>query len=212
MHIIQPIQRRKKTTVKSCFDDPTSESCDVFERACAGSKFAFLQAMYCQRGIAAYMSKGYDYIVFNCGNHLAKDPLMTYDHYRLLLKDIGTRMKSLQMLKPDTQFFYMENVAIPLHQDDKSFETHDKRTYQRLMLYDMLAKWELGKNTGLRMYTIPAFYSTLALYDKFCDCGHYPWGSKVPQLLNLVETIKKAANARKMFKIESAVDVLTARR
>ena len=37
-----------------------------------------------------------------------------------------------------------------------------------------------------------AFYSTLALFDKMCDCGHYDISAKFPQLLGLLDILYNA--------------------
>ena len=40
---------------------------------------------------------------------------------------------------------------------------------------------------------MPAWMSTLALFDKMCDCGHYAISAKYPQLLGLVDAIFETA-------------------
>lgn len=79
-------------------------------------------------------------------------------------------------------------MAIPLHQDNNLIEYRDWRTYHRLLLFDNIVKEILKSIKYVRV--VPAFQSTLALVDKFCDCGHYPGGARLPQLFGLLDQIK----------------------
>ena len=73
-------------------------------------------------------------------------------------------------------------------------ELGDWRTNQRLLLYDQVAKREVGK---YNISVIPAFQSTLAFFDKLCDIAHYPFHVKLSILTSLayeisMKLVKKA--------------------
>ena len=178
-----------KRIIYECFQDERSRSCDLFNRDCSGSTFAYLEAKYCQKGMTAYM-KDFNYVVFNCGHHTVKDPFYTYDHYRDTLKVFGSRLKYAQS-QEKFHLFNLENAAVPLRQDEQSFSQNDKRTYHRMLIYDTLLRYIIGEKNSIKMRQIPAFSSTLAMYDKFCDCNYFPWGARMPQLLALVDSIKR---------------------
>merc|ERR1711871_657034 len=60
------------------------------------------------------------------------------------------------------------------------------------MMYDSIAFKQLKKYFSSELINrIPAFSSTLAMYDKMCDCTHYPWGAKMPQLLALTDKLRR---------------------
>ena len=54
-----------KRIIYECFQDERSRSCDLFNRDCSGSTFAYLEAKFCQKDLTAYM-KDFNYVVFNC--------------------------------------------------------------------------------------------------------------------------------------------------
>lgn len=58
------------------------------------------------------------------------------------------------------------------------------------MLFHAIALEEMKKHE-LVFSVVPAFLSTLALFDKMCDCAHYPTSAKMPQLLGLLDDIQK---------------------
>jgi hypothetical protein len=83
----------------------------------------------------------------------------------------------------------MENTAPPLRQDHWVVEKKDWRTYHRLMIFHSIAINEaISLNATLTV--IPAFRSTLALFDKICDCAHYPSSAKIPQLFGFLNSLK----------------------
>lgn len=55
----------------------------------------------------------------------------------------------------------------------------------RLILFDQIAKEEL-QSSMLAYRLIHAFESTLAVFDKMCDCAHYTPSAKMPQLLDFL--------------------------
>ena len=67
----------------------------------------------------------------------------------------------------------------------------NRKSYHRLLLFNEIAKQTL-KTNKLRYQVITAFASTLALYDKLCDCDHYTQSVKMPQLLQIIDKIKTA--------------------
>ena len=73
-------------------------------------------------------------------------------------------------------YFYLESVAPPLQEDRAKIQDADLRTLHRLMMYDGIAFQQLKKYFSSELINrVPAFTSTLAMYDKMCDCTHYPW-------------------------------------
>ena len=98
----------------------------------------------------------------------------------------------------DRKLFWVESVAIPLHQDYNVIEYKDWRTYHRLLLFDSIAKNRLQIfKTIANVHVVPSFQSTLALFDKLCDCGHYPASARLPQLLGLLDQMKIAIHLEK---------------
>ena len=67
----------------------------------------------------------------------------------------------------------------------------NRKSYHRLLLFSDIAKQTL-KTNKLRYQVITAFSSTLALYDKLCDCDHYTQSVKMPQLLQIIDKVKLA--------------------
>ena len=65
----------------------------------------------------------------------------------------------------------------------------NRKSYHRLLLFSDIAKQTL-KTNKLRYQVVTAFASTLALYDKLCDCDHYTQSVKMPQLLQIIDKIK----------------------
>ena len=65
----------------------------------------------------------------------------------------------------------------------------NRKSYTVAFVSD-IAKQTL-KTNKLRYQVITAFSSTLALYDKLCDCDHYTQSVKMPQLLQIIDKVKK---------------------
>ena len=65
----------------------------------------------------------------------------------------------------------------------------DWRTYHRLLVFNYLALRE-AKKLNVSLTFLPAFQSTLALFDKNCDCAHYPISAKLPQMLGLLNSLR----------------------
>jgi len=143
-----------------------------------------MNAMYCQEGVSDYLGN-FDYITFNCGHHAAKLPSYTISEYLGVLDRFALSLTGIDTTKQ--KIFYLENVAVPLFRS-KTGEI-DKRTYHRLYLFDFISKRALYRH-NVAYHVIPAFDSTLSLNDKFCDCGHYPFGANIPQLLDLLHACK----------------------
>ena len=59
------------------------------------------------------------------------------------------------------------------------------------MIHDAIAMRELKLYFGKLINGVNAFGSTLAMYDKLCDCTHYPWGARMPQLFSLTDKLKR---------------------
>ena len=180
---------KEKQRIQECFYDASSKSCDLFDLDCAGSSVAYINAMHCQKDLPKYM-EGYDYVVFNCGHQTSKSTEYPYWIYRDLVKTFSANLVASDVPK-SSRLFYLENAAVPLRQDRQSVAEVDRRTYHRLIIFDAIARHEMQKS-GLQFRNIFAFYSTLVLFDKFCDCGYYPWSAQMPQLLALSDALKKS--------------------
>lgn len=164
-------------------DDP---KCQLFDLGCTGMTFAYLGAMYCQQSIANYANR-FDYVIMNCGHHPAATSHFGYQKYDNEVNKLFNRAKVLG-LGAKVKMFWLENTAQPLRQDKYTEFYKDWRTYHRLILFDAIAKFSIQRS-GLPISILPAWSSTLALFDKMCDCGHYAITAKYPQLLGLLDAI-----------------------
>ena len=169
---------------------PTNDPrCQLFDRGCTDMTFAYLGAMYCQPSIAKYAAN-FDIVVLNCGHLPASAAHFTYMSYQSAVVNLMKKFKEDDVLA-HSQVLWLENTAQPLRQDKYTFEYKDWRTYHRLIMFDAIAKSQIH-NTDVPISIVPAFFSTLALFDKMCDCGHYDTSAKFPQLLALLDTIYKS--------------------
>lgn len=80
--------------------------------------------------------------------------------YRSLVNNFFLEMKSRGILGRH-QLYWIESVAIPLHQDNNLIEYRDWRTYHRLLLFDNIVKEILKSIKYVRV--VPAFQSTLVV-------------------------------------------------
>ena len=94
----------------------------------------------------------------------------------------------LGRISPSAKLYWLENVAQPIHSDKYVHEFKDWRTYHRLLLFNHLVVDAIA-NQSIPIQVIPAFYSTLALFDKMCDCSHYPSDAKMPLVVALVDEL-----------------------
>lgn len=179
---------------KFCEDSPTDRDCRMYHPRCEGTHFGYMNAMFCQPGALDYF-KDYKYIVMNCGHHPAATAEYSYRKYNTLVEDFFSEMRKRQVVG-DRKLFWVENVAIPIHQDHNVIDYKDWRTYHRLLLFDYIAKQQAKKFISSigQVRIAPAFQSTLAVFDKLCDCGHYPPSARMPQLLGLLDQVKISLN------------------
>lgn len=178
---------------KFCRENPHDRDCNMFHPRCEGATFGYMNAMFCQPGALDYF-KEYDYVVMNCGHHPAATAEYSYRKYDKLVEDFFNEMDRKEMVGK-RKLFWVESVAIPLHQDSNVIEYKDWRTYHRLLLFDSIAKNRLRIFKPIsNVHVVPSFQSTLALFDKLCDCGHYPASARLPQLLGLLDQIKISLN------------------
>ena len=78
--------------------------------------------------------------------------------YRNLVNNFVLEMKSTGIAS-GKQIYWVESVAIPLHQDNNLINYKDWRTYHRLLLFDNIAKETL--KSVKYVHVVPAFQSTL---------------------------------------------------
>jgi hypothetical protein len=116
---------------------------------------------------------------------------MTYEKYRGAVGGLFGALNKYINGNSKTNLFWLENTAPPLRQDYWVILKKDWRTYHRLVLFHAIAMEEMRKFDNMPISVVPAFHSTLALFDKMCDCAHYPTSAKMPQLLGLLDDIRK---------------------
>ena len=78
--------------------------------------------------------------------------------YRNLVTNFFSEMKS-RGIAGGNQIYWVESVAIPLHQDENLINYKDWRTYHRLLLFDNIVKETL--KSIKYVHVVPAFQSTL---------------------------------------------------
>lgn len=158
--------------------------CEPFHTGCNGLRVSYLANMLCENSSAAF-AEGYDYIIINCGHHPAAAEHFTYADYTSKVKEFIGNFKQIQK----TRLFWLENTAPPIRQDHWVIEKKDWRTYHRLVLFNTIAMHEArGLNASLTV--LPAFRSTLALFDKMCDCAHYSISAKLPQMFAFLNSMR----------------------
>jgi hypothetical protein len=176
---------------EKCSKYPDAPTCNLFSRACTDATFAYLDVHECHVDAAKLFPK-FDYVIFNCGHHPASSMHYTFSQFESAVTDLITFSKSeIFDHKATTEFFWVENTAQPLRADHFIFDFKDWRTYHRLFVFDSIAK-SVFKKMNFEVKVVPAFHSTLALFDKMCDCAHYPASSKTPQLLSLLDALKSS--------------------
>lgn len=134
----------------------------------------------------------FDYIVLNCGHHPAAHAHFTFSMYHSAVTKLFFSLAA-QRVHERSRIFWVENTAQPLREDHWVIQKLDWRTYHRLILFDAQAKQQIAyyhRLHGLEVGIVPAFYSTMALYDKICDCAHYPASAKIPQLVGLIDAVR----------------------
>jgi hypothetical protein len=92
----------------------------------------------------------------NCGHHPAAESHFTYPQYSQLVTEFfGEISKQNNVYK----LMWVENVAVPIHQDKGNVGHKDWRTYHRLLLFDYIAQKKI-KESKLQIAIIPAFLGT----------------------------------------------------
>lgn len=171
------------------------ENCQLFDVSCTDLTFMFLEAKYCEPGIVNQM-KEVDYVIMNCGHFPAQSAHYTFGQFRDVIQTLISRMSKVDLFTPlvgnpfPTTLFWLENTAQPLRQDEYIIRTDDWRTYHRLALFDAIVKEEVRKNIPNKMNVVPAFQSSLAVFDKICNCGHYSDSAMMPQLMAVLDVIR----------------------
>ena len=182
----------KKKVGASCHRRNAGPECyQLYDDGCQGLYVDYLGNYMCEP-TSLEKAHGYDFVIFNCGHHPASRFHYKYEKYRNAVYNMIHEIPvQLAIKNGKTKFFWLENTAQPLRQDHWVFDKKDWRTLHRLYMFDKIAKQEMGKaNFPYRL--IHAFHSTLALFDKMCDCAHYIPDAKMPQLLALIDQIRRA--------------------
>lgn len=155
-----------------------------YHYGCQNTTLAFLGSMYCSVDMLKYFAD-YDFIIINCGHHPASQSHFSYELYEKAVNNLLNHLEAINCTSR-LKLFWVENTAQPLRQDHWVVEKQDWRTYHRLVLFDALAKRALHEHQSLNVRIVPAWDSTLALFDKFCDCAHYPAAARIPELASLL--------------------------
>lgn len=172
---------------------------DHDEPYCQSLTVGYLPLMRCEQAMVEKLV-GFNFAVINCGHHPASKLHYTYTKYhrvvRELLDSVHAKKLASEGLKTWPQVMWLDLTAQPLRQDRYVIVKQDWRTYHRLMLYRAIAYKEL---TGIapsskypkevKMDIIPAFSSTLTMFDKMCDNAHYPSDAKIPQVQHLLHKL-----------------------
>jgi hypothetical protein len=173
------------------------ESCQLFDIACTELTMMFIEAKFCESGIADKM-KGVDYVLINCGHFPAQSAHYSFGQFRNVIEKLLLKVAASEILNPistvsgpsPTTLFWLENTAQPLRQDEYIIRTQDWRTYHRLMLFDAIVREEAKKNIPKQLHIVPAFHGTFAVFDKLCNCGHYSDSAIYPQLMSFVDVLR----------------------
>lgn len=162
---------------------------------CNGLTVAYLSLTKCDVEITDRIS-GFNFAVINCGHHPASKLHFSYAKY---YNAVSVLLDGLHKKKYDPNLPYLMWLDInaqPLRQDKYVIQKDDWRTYHRLYLYRAIATKEImGTSLGSqfpmeqKMDIIPAFASTLAMFDKMCDNAHYVNDIKMPQVQYLLQRI-----------------------
>ena len=171
-----------------CESHPDDESCNLFSKACMNTQISYLGEHSCAIGAVEYFSE-FDHVIMNCGHHPAASMHFTYDHFEETVRYFLEGALKVQKQKTEIKFYWLENCAQPIRADHFVHDFKDWRTTHRLIVFDSIAKDYISR-LGLQMAIVPAFQSTLALFDKMCDCAHYPVAARMPQLLALLDHMK----------------------
>ena len=160
---------------------------------CPGLVVGYIPLMRCEAETANRID-GFNFAVINCGHHPASKLHYSYTKYHRVVRELldGVHSRGKEMKSKDKHWpvvMWLDITAQPLRQDRYVISKADWRTYHRLLLFRAIAWKELhGTSDGskypneLKMETIPAFSSTLAVFDKMCDNAHYPTDAKMPQV------------------------------
>ena len=178
----------------SSFYDNEDTCGELYDKGCASLYVGYLGESKCGMDMTVHFSQ-FNYVVMNCGQGQAASIHSTYETYRNSISNLLTSIQNAQ-LRETTLLFWVESVAPPLRQSaSTSNEYSDRRAYHRMLLYHQIVQEEmLAKGMRNKVALIPAFQSTLALFDKMCDCMTYPPAAMTPQLIGLVDSIRKANN------------------
>lgn len=180
----------EKRDCSTCSEDPDHMDCSLYHHRCDNLEFGFMEAMYCEPGAVPEFSS-YDYVIMNCGHHPASRSHYTYSAFKNRVKTFFTAIIEEEKTNSDAaDLIWVENVAPPLHQDEGTRSFRDWRTYHRIMLFGTIAEG-LIRSMKVPIKIVPSFESTLAGFDKFCDCGHYPSNARVPILRDLLDKLQE---------------------
>jgi len=101
----------------------------------------------------------------NCGHHAASHNHYGFQHYK---KTVSNMLRGIEEddLVNKKRYYWVESVAIPLHEDENVVKYKDWRTYHRLHLFNSLAEDVIRATKNLSIASVPAFQSSMAIFDK----------------------------------------------
>ncbi len=128
-----------------------------------------------------------DHVIVNCGHHPAAYAKYTIEEYSDAVRDHIYRLFSHGY---NTRILmWLESVPEPIRQDSFVFLHRDRRTLDRLRLFNLVAK-EIIKDKGIDY--IPSFTATLPFANKICDVGHFtPFGSNMPMIQHILRRLQQ---------------------
>ena len=167
---------------------------------CSGLTMAYLPLTNCEDTIPDQID-GFNFAVLNCGHHPASKLHYSYHKYNDAVSNLLNRLYE-KKLKNEAgkrhwpMMLWLDMTAQPLRQDKYVILKQDWRTYHRLILFQAIAVKEIKGTSAnskypneVKMEVIPAFASTLTMFDKMCDNAHYPNDAKIPQVQQLLHKI-----------------------
>jgi hypothetical protein len=172
---------------KECKTDKSK--CELFDSGCEGLTVGYLGGdSSCGPEMTVHFSQ-FNYVVVNCANYQSFSSYQDYRESLTKFLDVTLSAK----LKFSNQLYWVESSAPVLRNEVNDLRKKDKRTYHRMLVYHQILQEEVvRKKIQNHITLIPAFQSTLALSDKLCDCVAFPASALMPQLISLLDAIRKS--------------------
>eukprot|EP01034_Spumella_vulgaris_P027075 gene27075-33745_t len=157
---------------------------------CAGLHISYSANYWCDPQKFNWQPwKTEEFIVYNCGHHLASAEHTPFDVLTEKLANIVTHSKEPSHGHNTDNFIWLESNPQPIRNDKFVVSSKDWRTEQRLHLYNQYSNNFFVKHNYSVIY---AWNALMPLYDSGCDMAHFTArGALYPQFLQLFEIIKR---------------------